>query len=222
MLICTGLGLESGWLPALLTQARNSKVIVGAPGYLEASHFVELKEVPEKVDKIMGDIHAGGNPHFYTSPDNIYRIAYGIYQTLVQIDSDGKSYYTQKWKEFSAKHTKKSAEWKKKTEKLKGLKVIEYHKSWIYLIDWLGLKSVGALEPKPGIPPSGSHIAELLSKHKDVSFVFQEVYNPKNLSELFAKKSGAKLVLLPSMTGALEGTDNIWSKFDNIIETLTK
>ncbi|HSW60000.1 MAG TPA: zinc ABC transporter substrate-binding protein, partial [bacterium] len=53
LLISTGLGLESGWLPALLNNARNKKIQAGSSGYIDASEFVELKDVPQKIDKSM-------------------------------------------------------------------------------------------------------------------------------------------------------------------------
>jgi zinc/manganese transport system substrate-binding protein len=223
LLICIGLGLESGWLPVLQTQARNGKVQVGAPGYLDASQFVQVKEVPIKADRAMGDVHGGGNPHYYNSPDEMFRVAQAIYQKLIELDPEGRSVYDARWQAFSKKFKEKSAAWKAALAPLKNIRVVEYHKSWIYLLDWAGFTSVGAMEPKPGIPPSPGHVTELLLSVKDqhVRFVFREIYHRDNLSEIFARKAGAKILDLPTMVGAEPGIKTIWDKWDRIVQMLT-
>lgn len=224
LLIETGLGLESGWLPALLNNARNKKIQSGSTGYIDASEFVELKDVPLKIDRSMGDVHPGGNPHFYTAPDQLFKIAQEIKNRLVQIDPAGRDYYEKNWESFKTKYESKSQEWKKKIEPLKGTKVVVYHESWTYLLDWLGFEKAASLEPKPGIPPSSGHVADVINRiqGKNVRFLFQEIYHPTSLSRKFASKTGIKLLVLPSMTGAEKGTDSIWDKFDLIINRLVK
>lgn len=223
LLISIGLGLESGWLPVLLTQARNGNVQVGASGYLDASQFVQAKEVPVKADRAMGDVHGGGNPHYYVSPPEMFKVSEAIYRKLVQLDPDGRAEYDKRWQAFSKKYQEKMAAWKAALAPLAGSKVVEYHKSWIYVLDWLGFTSVGALEPKPGIPPSPSHVTQLLMQVKDqgVRFVFREVYHSDSLSEVFAKKAGAKLLDLPTMVGAEPGIKTIWDKWDRVVQMLT-
>ncbi|RJO64437.1 MAG: zinc ABC transporter substrate-binding protein [Myxococcales bacterium] len=224
LLIFIGMGLEEGWLPVLVTQSRNGHVQPGGPGYLDASTFVTPKEVVAKPDRAMGDIHGQGNPHYYTGPDEMLKVAEGIYTRLVQLDPEGKADYDARWKAFTDKYARKSVEWKTKLAALKGTNIVEYHKSWIYLIDWLEFSSVGALEPVPGVPPSPSHVSKLLMavKNQNVRFVFQEVYQPTNLSRIFADKAGAKLLILPAMAGAEPGVKTIWDKFDRIVELLTQ
>lgn len=223
LLILIGMGLEDGWLPVLLTQARNGKVQPGQEGYLDASTLITPKDVMANPDRSMGDIHGAGNPHYYTSPAELFRVAEGIHQRLVQIDPDGKSYYDQHWAAFEAKYKEKETEWKMKLAPLRGASVVVYHESWIYLLDWMGVRKVGSLEPIPGIPPSPAHVSKLLAKVKaeNVRFVFQEIYHPTNLSKVFASKAGARLIILPSMVGAEPGMDTIWDKFDRIVELLT-
>jgi len=224
LLVRIGMGLEDGWLPVLLTQSRNGAVQPGAAGYLDASAFIKPKEVVANPDRRMGDVHGQGNPHYYTGPDEMFRIADAIHQKLEAIDPGGRDAYETRWKVFEQTFRRKSAEWRKRIEPLRGTRVVEYHKSWIYLLDWLGFESAGALEPLPGIPPSPSHVTELLSqvRQQNVKFVFQEIYQPQRLSRLFAEKSGAKLVVLPSMVGALPGIRTVWDKFDRIVDLLTQ
>jgi zinc/manganese transport system substrate-binding protein len=113
-------------------------------------------------------------------------------------------------------------EWKAALAPLVGSKVVEYHKSWIYLLDWLGFVSVGALEPKPGIPPSPRHLTQLLLQVKQggVRFVFREGYHADNLSQVFAQKAGAKLLDLPTMVGAAPGINTLWDKWDRMVSLL--
>ncbi len=222
LLILIGMGLEDGWLPVLLTQARNGDIHPGKPGYLDASTLIEAKDVVANPDRSMGDIHGAGNPHYYTSPHELYRIAGGIHRRLVQLDPDGASYYKERWTAFDTKYQKKTAQWKTALAPLKGANVVVYHESWVYLLDWLGVRKVGSLEPIPGIPPSPAHVSKLLNKVKseNVRFVLQEIYHPTNLSKIFAEKAGAMLVIMPSMVGAEPGMETIWDKFDRIATLL--
>ena len=224
LLILTGLGLESGWLPKLITNSRNSKITLGNTGYLDASKYVNLLESEKEIDRSMGDVHPGGNPHFYTSPKELFKVAKEIYNRLIKLDSDNKDYYDKNWKSFNIKYIKKLKEWENKLAKVKGMQIIEYHESWIYLLKWANIVHVGALEPKPGVSPSTKHIIKLLKKVKKnkIKYLIQEVYYPKKLSKLFVKKSKSKLLVLPSAVGALKNTNSIWTKFDYIVNNLTK
>jgi len=224
LLISTGLGLESGWLPALLKNARNKKIQQGSEGFLEASRFVSLLDIPAKIDKSMGDVHPGGNPHFYTAPDQLFLIAKAVKNRLKIIDPQGKEYYEKQWTDFKTRYSQEVKKWKEKVKGMEGTRIVVYHESWVYLLKWLGFEKVGALEPKPGIPPSAGHVSRLLKriKGKDVKFIFQEIYHPTSLSKVFSKKSGIRLLILPSMTGAQKDVKTIWDKFDAIINKITK
>ena len=176
-----------------------------------------------KADRAMGDVHGGGNPHYYVSPPDMFRVSEAIYRRLIQLDPKGRPLYDQRWEGFSKKYQAQLTVWKAAIATLTGSKVVEYHKSWRYLLDWLGFTSVGALEPKPGIPPSPGHVTHLLMQVKDqqVRFVFRETYHADSLSDVFAKKAGAKLVNLPTMVGAEPGIKTIWDKWDRIVQLLT-
>ena len=102
LLVVIGLGLEDGWLPVLLTQARNGDIQPGGRGYLDASQVVRVKEVPINPDRSMGDVHGGGNPHYYTSPQELLRIARAIHAKLVELDPEGKPAFDERWQAFQA------------------------------------------------------------------------------------------------------------------------
>lgn len=224
LLICIGMGLEDGWLPVLMTKARNGDIQVGWPGYLDASTVIVPKEVPVNPDRTMGDVHGAGNPHYYTSPQEVLQVAEAIYRRLVQLDPEGQSHYEAGWKSFEQKYRNKMAVWKSRLDRLRGSRVIVYHESWVYLLEWSGLKKAGALEPIPGIPPNPKHVTRVLNKVRelDVGFVFQEIYHPTSLSKIFASKAQARLVILPSMVGAEPAIRTISDKFDRIVDLLTK
>lgn len=223
LLILIGMSLEVGWLPVLMTQARNPNIQIGARGYLDASAFINPKEVPVRADRAMGDVHSAGNPHFYTAPEELFRVAQAISTRLVELDPDGQKEYAARWQAFAARYLAKNAEWKARLAPYAGTRVVEYHESWLYLLDWMGFVKVGALEPKPGVPPSPSHVTKLLGqvKAQGVKLVLQEVYYPTSLSRTFADKAGARLLVLPSMVGGAAGIDTIWDKFDRIVAEVT-
>ncbi|HOX47526.1 MAG TPA: metal ABC transporter substrate-binding protein [Myxococcota bacterium] len=220
LLVSNGLGLEDGWLPALLRQARNPEVLPGGRGHLDASRAIQARDVPSAVDRSMGDVHAGGNPHYYTSPEALFQVARLLEEKLLELDPEDRAGYAARWRTFEATYRERSAAWRARLAPLQGMPVAVYHRSWDYLLDWAGLTSAGALEPKPGIPPSAAHVTRLLAetRGRGVRQVWQEVYHPTSLSKVFAEKAGARLLVLPSMVGALPGTDHLWTKFDRLVE----
>lgn len=222
LLVCIGMGLEDGWLPVLMTQARNRRILKGKPGWLDASTLISPMEVIANPDRSMGDVHGQGNPHYYTSPREMHKVARGIYERLVELDPAGTEQYERGWKDFSDRWRLREAEWLAALAPLKGTKVVVYHKSWIYLLNWAGLIEEAALEPVPGIPPGPAHVTRLLKsvRKQKIRFVIQEIYHPTSLSKVFASKAGARLLILPSMVGAEKNLRTIREKFDRIIELL--
>ena len=200
LLVVVGLGLESGWLPPLLTGARNGNVQVGAPGYLDCSQFVRLLDVGQSVDRSQGDVHAGGNPHYLYDPRAVDAVAVGITARLVQLAPGDASFFQARLEKFRNRLREARTAVEGRLAGLKGLPVFGYHKSWVYLADWLGLDQVDFLEPKPGVPPTPAHVAKLLgvAKKRGVRAVLQESYYPDESSALIAEKSGAKLLIIPS------------------------
>lgn len=202
LLLVTGADLEAGWLPTLLTGSRNGKVQRGAKGYLDCSTLVSLLEVPSgKVDRSMGDVHAQGNPHYMLDPKRVERVAVGIGKRLSELDPEGKSAYLEGTRRFVDELRAARAGWEQKLSKLRGRSVLAYHRSLSYLADWLGLKVVDHLEPRPGIPPNPRHIAHVIEvgKSERVVGVLQESWFPRNAPKVVADKLGVKLVVLGTM-----------------------
>jgi zinc/manganese transport system substrate-binding protein len=203
LVMLMGLDLEVGWLPVLLTGSRNGKVQIGNPGYFDCSTVISPKEVPlQKLDRSMGDIHPGGNPHFTTDPENAIKIARALADRLAEIDPDHAGAFHANAEKFAAAVSAQNAVWRKTLEPFKGSPVVTYHKSWIYFADWAGLTMVAFVEPKPGIPPNPSHVANVLRimKERKVPVILQEEWYSAQTSELLARASGAALVRVPGMT----------------------
>jgi zinc/manganese transport system substrate-binding protein len=200
LLLTVGLELEAGWLPTLLTGARNPRILHGSPGYLETSEFVALQEVhAQPVSRSMGDIHPGGNPHFLTDPRAAEPVARGIAARLAQLDPAHQAAYQAGLTAFLGKLSAARARWEKRLAPLRGTPIIEYHRTWAYLASWIGLVEAGFLEPKPGIPPNPSHVAQLLvlGRQRRVRAVVQEEYYPDTTSRLLARQLPAPLVRVP-------------------------
>ena len=205
LLLHVGLELEIGWLPPLLIGARNPKIQSGEAGNLDCSATIPLLDIPTtKVDRAMGDVHPGGNPHYWLPPKNARLLAREIAARLTQLDPAGKDVYAQRLAAFEAKVTAKEQEWAPLVAKIRGKKIATYHKSWSYVSDWLGLTEVGYVEPKPGIPPDPSHLVALISimKREGASLLLMEIFYNKVTAQLVADKSGARLVLLETDVAA--------------------
>ncbi len=203
LLIVIGAELEIGWLPTLITGARNDKILPGAPGYLDASTLVDLLDVPKgKVDRSQGDIHPGGNPHFLLDPRRAEKVAVGIGRRLSELDPAGKDAYLTGTKAFVAELRTARQGYEKKLERLRGRPIVGYHKSLTYLADWLGLDVVDHLEPKPGIPPNPRHVAQVveLGRARKVVALLQEAWFGTGTSKVAADKMGAQLIVIPGMT----------------------
>jgi zinc/manganese transport system substrate-binding protein len=222
LLVAVGLDLEVGWLPALQTSARNPRVMTGGRGYLECAQFVAKLDVPTgAVDRSAGDIHPGGNPHYLYDPRQAAACAKGIAARLGEIDRGNAATYQAHLKGFLARLATAQAGWERRMAAFKGRPVITYHKSWNHLLGWLGLVELATLEPKPGIPPSPRHVAEVLrlGREKGARVVLQESYYPDRTGRLVAKKLDGKVVVLAGGADVASGEGYI-EHLDHLIDAL--
>ncbi len=221
LLLVTGMELESGWLPPLMTGSRNPDIQRGADGYLDCSTLIQPMEV-RAPDRAQGDIHPGGNPHYWTDPRNGLAIARGIARRLIRLDASHEADFHRRLQSFVEKLQARMADWERRLAPHRGTRVVVYHESWVYFLNWAGFVRAGALEPKPGIPPKPSHVATLIKRVKGqgVKYVIQESFYPTNLSRIFARKSGATLKVLPTMVGA-GGTHTYFDLVERLVAELT-
>jgi zinc/manganese transport system substrate-binding protein len=222
LMVCTGAQLEIGWAPLLQTQSGNAKIQNGQPGYFEAASAVSLIERPTSVDRAQGDVHPQGNPHLHLDPRNIARVAAALAQRMASLDGAQAPYYQSRQKDFDRRWTDASARWERQAAPLKGMPVVVYHKDLSYLIAWLGMREVGALEPKPGIPPSTAHLAELLEtlKQSPAKAVVRSAYNDPRAAEWLAERAKIPAVMVPYTVGGTDRAKDLFGLYDDTIARL--
>ena len=225
LLISVGLDLEIGWLPPLITQSGNGRIQVGSPGYLDASQFAEILEIPQgKLTRAEGDVHPLGNPHYWLDPDNGRRIAKGIATKLGEMDPSDTAYFQQRYQDFANRLAAADKKWVADMAPYRGRKVVTYHRSWPNFAKHFGLDVVGYIEPRPGIPPTPSHTIELvnLMKRENVKIELIEPYfDLKTPNSIASMTNGKVVVMMPSVGGKPEITD-YFKLFDYDIAVLTK
>ncbi|MHB8535853.1 MAG: metal ABC transporter substrate-binding protein, partial [Sulfuricaulis sp.] len=206
LVVCTGAELEIGWLPIVLRQSGNDAVQSGQPGYFEASHYVQLLEVPTRLDRAEGDVHPGGNPHIQTDPRNIGLVATALAQRLAEIDPANASFYQARYHDFARRWDAAIKRWDREAAPLRGVAVVAHHKGWAYLDQWLGLREIAELEPKPGVEPTAAHLEEVLAqlKREPARMIIRAAFEDPRPSKWLAERAGIPVVMLPFTVG---GTD---------------
>ena len=216
LFVQTGLELEIGWAPLLVQGSRNARVQVGAKGFLDASTFITPLEVPSNVSRSEGDVHPGGNPHYLLDPRNGALVVKGLADKLSELDPSGATVYAQNAAAYTVRLNDKIAEWRKKMEPVKGTGFVSYHKNLVYFANLFGLVSAGEIEPKPGIPPSPSHTAELidLMKTRKIPLILTMPHFESRTPDSLAKATGAHVVVIspvpdavPEATGYIAAMD---------------
>lgn len=223
LIVCSGSGLEVGWLPLLLRKGNNPGVMPGSPGFLEASRYVKQLGKAVSSDRSQGDVHPQGNPHIQTNPHNIKLVAEAMSERMEQLDADNAEFYQQRLQDFSQRWIDAIASWEKRAATLRGKRVIAHHKSWLYLEDWLGLEEVATLEPISGIPPTANHLASLLEHFGDkdrADFIIRAPFQSKKASEWLSEHSGIPAILLPLSVGGSDEASDLFKMFDDIINRL--
>ena len=223
ILIDGGAELEIGWLPPLLQNARNPKIEVGKPGRVQASQGVRLMNVPTSATRAAGDVHALGNPHFIVDPIIAKTVAQHIAQAFSAVDAPNAAAYDANYKKFEAAINAKLQEWGAAMLPFKGQNVVAYHDSWVYFAHRFGVNIDTFLEPKPGIPPSPSHLAEVIEKMKaqKIKAIIIEPFHDRKIAEKVAGATGAKVVEFAQYPDALPGTDSYVKLIDRLIANLS-
>src|ERR1700680_3779691 len=222
VLIDGGAELEIGWLPPLLQNARNPKIEVGKPGRVIASQGVRLMNVPANVTRAAGDVHALGNPHFMTDPIIAKTVALHLAKAFAAVGAPNAASYDANYKKFEATINAKLQEWGVSMLPFKGQSVVAYHDSWVYFAHRFGLNIDIFLEPKPGIPPSPSHLAEVIEKMKaqKIKAIIVEPFHDRKIAEKVASATGAKVVELSQFPGGIPGTDSYVKLIDTLVSRL--
>jgi zinc/manganese transport system substrate-binding protein len=201
VLIEGGASLEAGWLPPLLDSARNPKIATGSPGRVVAAQGLPLIDVPSQLDRSMGDVHPQGNPHFMLDPMAAKVVAQGITTAFCAVDQARCADHQARLARFQSAINEGLARWRAALGPFAATKVVTYHKEFDYFFRRFGFVVVDTLEPKPGIPPSPTHLTGLIPRMKEanVRIIVIEPYRERSNPDFVAQSTGAKVLPLPAM-----------------------
>ncbi len=220
LLVDVGLELEIGWLPPLVNQSRNPDIQPGGKRRLTAASAVRVLDVPTgPVDRSLGDLHPAGNPHFLTDPRRALDVARAIADRLAALDGAGAAAYGKRFSEFQARLQADIARWDQALAPARGKKIFTHHRTFTYFLDWSGIVSAGELEPRPGVPPPPSHLAELvvLARREGVRADVVEDYYDTRSDDVVASHAGIKVVRIPGDVGGEPGIDSYPKFMDTIV-----
>ena len=221
-----GRDLEVGWVPGLLNNSRNSKILPGGPGFVDASNGVNILEQGGRMGREMGDVHPLGNPHYWLDPENGLAIAANIRDALTRIDRDGRAVYQARYADFERQLKSRLEGWRKRAKDLHldGMNVVTYHRSWPYFAKAFGIEVKDYVEPRPGVPPTPKHVQEMtgLMKDQNVKLMIIEPYFDPKLPSQIAKNAGAAVVILPPSVGATPEAKDYFSLFDAQLALIQK
>lgn len=222
LVVATGAELEVAWLPVVLRESGNRAIQPGTAGYFEAATAVTMLDVPKVLDRAHGDVHAAGNPHIQTDPRNLVRVAEALTARMIELDPAEAMAYRTALQEFSVKWRAAIVRWEKEAAPLKGVPVLVQHNAFPYLVQWLGLKEVGTLEPKPGVEPTASYLASVLERQQrePARMVLRPAYQHDAPSRWMAERAKIPAVVLPFTVGGTPEATDLVALFDDTVRRL--
>jgi zinc/manganese transport system substrate-binding protein len=222
LLIATGAELEIGWLPVVQRESGNARIQPGQSGALEAAQYVTLRELPTRLDRAEGDVHAGGNPHIQTDPRNFLKVGAALAERMAELSPADAALYRANWQAFSERWRGALVRWEKQAAPLRGLPIAVQHKAFPYLEDWLGLKEVAVLEPKPGVEPSVAYLGKLLNQvaTNPPRLVMRAAYQSPQAAEWFGREVKVPVVVVPFTVGGSERAKDLFGLFDDTVGQL--
>ncbi len=224
LVIATGADLEVGWLPLVLRESGNARVQPGRPGYFEAAQYVAMLEIPARIDRSAGDVHAAGNPHIQLDPRNILKVGEALAARMAELDPTNASEYAAGFRSFAERWRAAIARWEKQAAPLKDVPVVVQHKAFPYLIAWLGMREVATLEPRPGVEPTSGQLAEVAQRLKTTpaKMVIRPAYQGDAASRWISERSGIPAVVLPFTLGGSPEAKDLQGLFDDTLRRLSE
>jgi len=220
MVVSIGMDLDI-WFGSLIRAAGNGGILTGARGFVDASRGIHVLQVPQgKLDPSRGDIHIYGNPHYLLAPSNLRIVARNITDGLKRVDSSNSAAYEGNYASLMTRLNQALPGWKAKLAGARGKGVVTYHQSLIYFLSEFGLKEAGNVEPRPGLEPTPGHVTALARdmKQDGVKVILTESYRPRRFSDLLARESGAKLVIIPGGVGGEKGIGDYFALISAIVD----
>lgn len=218
-----GLDLEIGWMPILLDGAKNAKIRAGGPGHVNVSTVIPVLDVMTgRADRSQGDIHPLGNPHYWLHPDNAKRIAELFQEKFTELDPAGAQAYEANTRAFAARLDAAARDWEADLAVIRDKPVVVWHTSWRYFAAYTGMKIVGYIEPKPGVPPSPAHLTSLIQavKQTGAKAIIMEPFYDRKTADFVARQTGAKVLVLPPSVGGQKGLDDYLAVMRHNITTV--
>jgi zinc/manganese transport system substrate-binding protein len=222
LVVCTGAELEVGWLPVLLQQAGNPAIQPGKPAYFEATNYVQRLEIPQRLDRAEGDIHPQGNPHIQTDPRNIAKVSDALAQRLAEVDPANAAFYQARHKDFAQRWQDAIKRWETQAAPLKGVAIVVQHRGFPYIENWLDLHQVAELEPKPGVEPTSTHLAEVLTQlqRQPAKMIVRAAYDDERASQWLAERAKIPVVVLPYTVDGSDRAKDLFGLFDDSVQRL--
>jgi len=224
-LVHGGAGLEAAWLTPLLQRAGNARILPAARGNVRCCEGVTLLEVPERLDRAQGDVHPQGNPHYLMDPENARVVVHHLADTFAELDPDGAEVYRRNARAFLTELDRRLPGWLERLRPYAGTRLAAYHNSWPYFARRFGLRIDLFLEPKPGIPPSAAHLAQVIAEMKAdrVRAILVEPYQDRRVAERVAAETGAKVVLVTQYPGGVKDTgDSYLELMDYLVRSVAE
>ena len=223
LLVRTGMQFEM-WMDPLANATGQRYLMAGGAGVIDASVGVRRDDVPShQINGASGDIHVDGNPHFFYDPIYGKFIARNVLKGLIRVDAANADTYRANYVKFNAEIDRRMVGWKRELAPYAGQDVITYHLNFAYFLRRFGLREYGHLEPKPGLPPSASHINALINnmKRDKVKAVVIESIYPTRFADLIQRQTGVKYAVAPYSPSSISA-DAYFNQIDGIVDAFKK
>jgi len=162
--VCTGAGLEAGWLPVLQARAGNPRVQDGRPGMIYMATLTTLVDARLAArTPFEGDVHPEGNPHFHLDPERLGALAQGLAAAISRWEPGLSDSVSRRARDFAERWQQRVASWRRRLPDTP-VRIVVQHGSFTYFFRWAGVEVVADLEPKPGVPPTASHLNRVLGE----------------------------------------------------------
>lgn len=219
IVVAVGADLEIGWLPAAIRGANNRRVQPGRPGYFEAAQQVELLQDDKPADRALGDVHPTGNPHLYLDPERMVQVGHALAERFGALDRENADMYRKNAVRFAERIAERIPAWRAAAEGAPG--VIAYHSDQEYLLRFLSVPALGYIEPLPGIPPTASHLRELVRTFSNRQGIIWTVdFQPAQAGQFLARELGWPAFQRPIQVALNGDADAYFAMIDGWIETL--